>query len=69
MISKNVEECGHCVHSDLLTILYYSLVSYPKKSGLVRKSTHTRPIYLITNFVARPFSGPYVLILLLLLLL
>ena len=31
---------------DWLVILYWSRISYPRRSGLVRKSNHLRPIYL-----------------------
>ena len=40
------EESGYGLDLDLLIILYYTRASFPRRSGLVGKSNHWRPIYL-----------------------
>ena len=41
------EESGYSLDLDLLTnISYESHVSYPRRSGILRKHNHSRPIYL-----------------------
>lgn len=43
----NYEESGYDLVLDMLTVLYRSCVSCPRRSGLVVKSNHLRPICLI----------------------
>ena len=43
---KIYEESDDTVKLDLLTISYYSRDSYPKRSGLLRKTNYLRPIYV-----------------------
>ena len=40
------EESGYNLGLDLLTILLSLHVSHPRRSGLVGKTNHLRPIYL-----------------------
>ena len=46
MSSKNYDESGYNLISDLLTIFCSLRVSYPRRSGLVGKGNHSTPIYL-----------------------
>ena len=43
---KIYEESDDTVKLDLLTISYYSRGSYPKRSGLLRRTNYLRPIYV-----------------------
>ena len=45
MSSKKNDESGYDLDLDLLTISYYSHVSYPKRSGLLGKNNHLRHMY------------------------
>jgi len=49
MSSRNYEERGYILVLDLLTISYSSCVTHPRRSEIVGKSDHLRPIYLTTN--------------------
>ena len=59
MSSENYEGSGYGLDLDLLTMLYWLRVSYPRRSGLLGKSdNHSRPIYL--KFVAKSQFCPFV---------
>ena len=48
MSSKIYVESGYVLNLDLLTIVYKSHVSYPRRSGLVGKThTHTHTTHLL----------------------
>ena len=67
MSSKKYEACGYSLDLDLLTILYQLCVSCPKRSGLVGRSNHLRPIYLLFKKVCLGLSLCFVFIYLVLL--
>jgi hypothetical protein len=46
MSFKKHEESRYALDLDLLSILYSSLVSCPRRSGLVGYRNHLKPIYL-----------------------
>ena len=48
--SKNYEESGGGLNINLLTISHSSHVPYPRRSELVGKNNHSRPIYLTYSF-------------------
>jgi hypothetical protein len=56
---QKLEESDYGLEVDLLTVLFLSHVSYPRRSGLVEKSNHLRPIYLgsLTDCEAKNESG------------
>ena len=48
MSSKHYEESGYGLNLDLLTILYWLLDSYLRRSALVKIGNNIRPICLMT---------------------
>ena len=52
MNSKSYEESEYGLDLDLLTISYQLQISYPRRSGLVEKNSHLRPIYLTFHKLA-----------------
>ena len=46
MRSGNHKEHGDALDLGLLTIWYRMCVSYPRRSGLVGRNGHSRPMYL-----------------------
>ena len=51
MSSKKYKGSGYALDLDLLTVSYYSCVSYPR-SGLVGRGNHLRPTY-----IKQPLTG------------
>ena len=56
--SEDFEESGYGLNVDVLTVSHWSRVSNPRRSGLVDKSNHWKPIYLSPLWHTKSITNP-----------